>query len=84
MFFTCEATREAFVRHYWSKIPASLGNLCGKETLHMSVNLSESIRESKFQKRRPSFNLRFKLTKDENCEMVIFRFYALGLKMILQ
>ena len=37
---------------------------------------SKNIRESKFQKRRPSFNLRFKLTKDENCEMVIFRFYC--------
>ena len=33
------------------------------------------IRESKFRKPRPSFNLRFKLTKDENCEM-IFWFYC--------
>ena len=34
--------------------------------------LLKNIRESKFRKPRSSFNLRFKLTKDENCEMVIF------------
>ena len=39
------------------------------------LTTSKNIRESKFRKRRPSFNLRFKLTKDENCEMVIFQFY---------
>ena len=37
---------------------------------------SKNIEESKFRKTRSSFNLRFKLTKDENCEMVIFRFYC--------
>ena len=58
------------------------------------MNMLQGKKESKFRKRRPSFNLRFKLTKDKNCEMVIFRFYCkiifrpseddFGLKMILQ
>ena len=43
--------------------------------LKVSWIITTNIRESKYRKRRPSFNLRLKLTKDENCEMLIFRFY---------
>ena len=49
---------------------------CGITKNLIQPTTTKNIRESKFRKRRPSFNLRFKLTKDENCEMVIFRFYC--------
>ena len=56
-------------------------DLHDKGVVQINLNLDQpttlkNIKERKFRKTRSYFNLRFKLTKDENCEMVIFRLYC--------
>ena len=57
------------MKHLIEKCYFQVGNLCLLQTVGIPMGI---VKESKFRKTRSSFNLRFKLTKDKNCEMVIF------------